>query len=95
MPEPIYTIHDLASETGVTTRTIREWIVYGLVQRSIPNDSPGIYYTEDHLRRVMKVRDWRDSQITLRELAERIACIGEKALVVADPYRDTAWDDDE
>lgn len=87
-PTPIYTIHDLSSETNVTTRRIREWIEKKLVPPATGRSQDGINYTEPHLRRVILVRDWIESQITLEELAERIEILGDKALEVPDPYAD-------
>lgn len=88
---PIYTIYDLSSHSGVNHWTIRDWITAGVVPKGI---GKGICYTESHLRRVNMVRDWRESQITLEELAERIEILGEKALEVPDPYANyDGWDE--
>lgn len=84
----IYTIHDLASETGVSVKTIQQWTYRKLVPPATGRNQNGINYTESHLRRVIKVRDWMESQITQAELAERIEILGEKALEVSDPYAD-------
>lgn len=84
--QPIYTLGDISSETGVSTRRIRLWIEKRVVPEAVSRNADGINYTESHLRRVRMVRDWVESQITLPELAERIEILGEKALEVVDPY---------
>lgn len=85
-PTPMYTIYDLSSETGVPVGTIKRWLHYGLVPAAGKRGADGINYTKDHLRRVRLVKEWRESCVTMQEMAERIAILGEKALIVEDPY---------
>src|SRR5690606_38256380 len=68
---PIYTIHDLASYTGVNPRRIRSWIEKGVVLRAYNNKPHPERYGDAHLRAIRDVLDIKDQQVTLRDLAER------------------------
>lgn len=82
---PIYTIHDLASYTGVNPRRIRSWIEKGVVPRAYNNKPHPERYGDAHLRAIREVLEIKDQQVTLRDLAERKGYKPE--------FRD--WEDDE
>ena len=93
--QPVYTIYDLSSESGVKVSTIRRWTHRKLIPPPASHHPTGVNYTESHMRRVVRIRDWQESQITLDELAERIDVLGDRALETVDPYAGYGWDDDD
>ena len=89
-PKAIYTISDLASESGVPARTIRYWIEKKLVPQSYATANPGDWqlprYGPEHLKRIQKLQRWRESKPTWSDLAERLEAMGDRALDIPDVY---------
>jgi DNA-binding transcriptional MerR regulator len=67
-----YSLADLARVTGVTPRTVRYYIVQGLLPGA--NESgPGASYDERHLRRLRLIRELQRQHLPLAEIRARLA----------------------
>ena len=68
----MYTKYDLESITGVTFRTIREWIRYQLVPRPSPPMGRNAAYSEAHVQAVLRAkRDLIDGRMTRADWRDR------------------------
>lgn len=70
--ETRYSLADLARVTGVTPRTVRYYIVGGLLPGA--NESgPGAWYDERHLQRLRLIRELQRQHLPLAEIRTRLA----------------------
>lgn len=70
--ESRHSLADLARVTGVTPRTVRYYIVQGLLPGA--NDAgPGAWYDERHLARLRLIRELQRQHLPLAEIRARLA----------------------
>lgn len=74
-PEPTlpdsrrYTIHEIASLAGLSTRTVRYYITEALVDR--PHGTKrGAWYGQRHLEQLLLIRRWTDAGLSLDRVRE-------------------------
>ena len=70
--EPRYRLADLARVTGVTPRTVRYYIVGGLLPGA-NEGGKGAWYDERHLIRLRLIRELQRQHLPLAEIRERLA----------------------
>lgn len=64
-----YTIHEIASLAGLSTRTVRYYIAEGLVDR--PHGTKrGAWYGQRHLEQLLLIRRWTDAGLSLDRVRE-------------------------
>jgi DNA-binding transcriptional MerR regulator len=96
-PESAYSLQDLVDLGGVTPRTIRYYIVQGLLP-SPGKAGPGTTYTDGHLNRLRLIRRLQREHLPLAEIRSRLAALDDAtvaALVEApasEPPADSAID---
>jgi DNA-binding transcriptional MerR regulator len=96
-PESEYSLQDLVDLGGVTPRTIRYYIVQGLLP-SPGKAGPGTTYTDGHLNRLRLIRRLQREHLPLAEIRSRLASLDDAtvaALVEApasEPPADSAID---
>jgi DNA-binding transcriptional MerR regulator len=64
-----YSIGELAALTGVTRRTIRFYVQKGLLQKPLGRGR-GNHYTEDHLERILKIRELQKDGVQLDRMRQ-------------------------
>ncbi len=60
----IYNIDTLARRAGLTRRTVRYYVQRGLLEPP-EGGGRGSYYTEEHLRRLERIRSWAEQGVPL------------------------------
>ncbi len=60
----IFNIDTLAQRTGLTRRTVRYYVQRGLLEPP-QGGGRGSYYTEEHLRRLERIRAWAEQGVPL------------------------------
>ena len=60
----IYNIDSLARRAGLTRRTVRYYVQRGLLEPP-QGGGRGSYYTEEHLRRLERIRSWAEQGVPL------------------------------
>lgn len=73
-PEREYSLQDLVDLGGVTPRTIRYYIVQGLLP-SPGKAGPGTTYTDGHLNRLRLIRRLQREHLSLAEIRARLAAL--------------------
>lgn len=68
-PQARLSIHELASLTGLSTRTVRYYIAEGLVDRP-HGQRRGAWYGSQHLQQLLRVRRWTDDGLSLERIRE-------------------------
>lgn len=64
-----YTIHEIASLAGLSTRTVRYYIAEALVDR--PHGTKrGAWYGQRHLEQLLLIRRWTDAGLSLDRVRE-------------------------
>ena len=64
-----YTIHEIASLAGLSTRTVRYYITESLVDR--PHGTKrGAWYGQRHLEQLLLIRRWTDAGLSLDRVRE-------------------------
>jgi DNA-binding transcriptional MerR regulator len=71
-----YSLADLARVTGVTPRTVRYYIVQGLLPGA-NETGPGAWYDERHLARLQLIRELQRQHLPLAEIRSRLAGLGD------------------
>ncbi|HEX8941288.1 MAG TPA: MerR family transcriptional regulator [Candidatus Limnocylindrales bacterium] len=71
MPDPAYSLTDLADLAGVTPRTVRYYVAQGLL--SSPGLGPGVRYGEGHLARLRLIKQLQRAHLPLAEIRSRLA----------------------
>lgn len=66
---------DLSQQSGVAERNIRFYIAKGLVDRP-EGEKRGAWYTATHLEQLLRVRQWRESGLSLDAIADLLASRG-------------------
>jgi DNA-binding transcriptional MerR regulator len=56
----LWRIGEVAKQTGVTTRTLRYWEEFGLLQPASRTDGGERLYGAGDVRRVTRIRDWQE-----------------------------------
>jgi DNA-binding transcriptional MerR regulator len=75
--EPRYSLAELARVTGVTPRTVRYYIVQGLLPGA--NDGgPAAWYDERHLGRLRLIRELQREHLPLAEIRARLEQLGDQ-----------------
>jgi DNA-binding transcriptional MerR regulator len=74
--ESRYSLADLARVTGVTPRTVRYYIVQGLLPGA-NETGPGAWYDERHLARLQLIRELQRQHLPLAEIRSRLAVLGD------------------
>jgi DNA-binding transcriptional MerR regulator len=67
-----FSIDELATLAGVTSRTVRYYIAEGLVQRP-EGEKRGAHYLRRHLEQLLLIRRWTDARISLDRVRELMA----------------------
>ena len=67
-----YSIDELATLAGVTSRTVRYYIAEGLLDRPA-GEKRGAHYLRRHLEQLLLVRRWTDAGLSLDRVRELIA----------------------
>jgi len=67
-----YSLADLARVTGVTSRTVRYYIVQGLLPGA-NETGPGAWYDHHHLSRLRLIRELQRQHLPLAEIRARLA----------------------
>lgn len=81
------TIDELSDATGLTRRTIRFYVISGVVAGPI-GQGPSARYPRAHVPRLRLVRRWQDEGLQLAVIAQRLAALSDveaSALVGAAP----------
>ena len=73
-PESEYSLQDLVDLAGVTPRTIRYYIVQGLLP-SPGKAGPGAIYTDGHLNRIRLIKRLQREHLPLAEIRARLAAL--------------------
>lgn len=68
------TIHELSDRSGVPVRTIRYYVAGGLIPNPVGRGK-GAEYSDEHLERLMLVRNLADRRIPLREIASTVGAL--------------------
>jgi DNA-binding transcriptional MerR regulator len=89
MPDDPYTLADLARLAGVTPRTVRYYVVQGLLP-SPEQAGPATRYTEGHLARLRLIRRLQREHLPLAEIRARLEGLDEQQILDA-----VGADDDE
>jgi DNA-binding transcriptional MerR regulator len=63
-----YTLTELADMTGISPRNIRYYISKGLLEGPV-QAGRNATYTEDHLKRLIEIRDRKQQGLSLHEIA--------------------------
>jgi len=96
-PGTEYSLQELADLAGVTPRTIRYYIVSGLLP-SPGKAGPGTTYTDGHLNRLRLVRRLQREHLPLAEIRSRLAALDDATLAAlveapaSEPPADSAID---
>lgn len=69
VPDPSYSIDELAALTELPRRTVRYYIQQGLVARPI-GEKRGAYYTASHLEQLLAIRKWQKAGLSLDRIRE-------------------------
>ena len=64
-----YTIHEIASLAGLSTRTVRYYIAEALVDRPL-GTKRGAWYVQRHLEQLLLIRRWTDAGLSLDRVRE-------------------------
>ncbi|MCC7140758.1 MAG: MerR family transcriptional regulator [Candidatus Eisenbacteria bacterium] len=75
--ERTYSIQELVQASGVPRRTVRYYVQLGLIPAP-EGAGRGHYYRDEHLRRLIRLREWQDQGRSLEEI--RAAFAGESSL---------------
>lgn len=81
-PERRYAIGELAELGGVSRRTVRYYVTRELVPPPT-GVGRGAYYTDDHLERLIRVRDLQAAGVPLNDIARHLDGDGAPAAPVA------------
>lgn len=76
MSDSAYTLADLCDLAGVTPRTVRYYVVEGLL-RSPGTTGPGARYDEGHLARLRLIRRLQREHLPLAEIRRRLAALAD------------------
>ena len=68
--DTMLTLNELSEETGVSSRTIRNWIEIGLVPHAKGRANTGGNYTAEHVQAVLTAKRHRRKQQSLRDMAK-------------------------
>ena len=96
-PESEYSLQDLVDLAGVTPRTIRYYIVQGLLP-SPGKAGPGATYTDGHLNRLRLIRRLQREHLPLAEIRTRLAALDDATVAAlaetpsSEPPADSAID---
>jgi DNA-binding transcriptional MerR regulator len=96
-PESEYSLQDLVDLGGVTPRTIRYYIVQGLLP-SPGKAGPGTTYTDGHLNRLRLIRRLQREHLPLAEIRSRLAALDDATVAAlveipaSEPPADSAID---
>ena len=96
-PESEYSLQDLVDLGGVTPRTIRYYIVQGLLP-SPGKAGPGTTYTDGHLNRLRLIRRLQREHLPLAEIRTRLAALDDATVAAlvetpsSEPPADSAID---
>lgn len=71
-PEERFSIDELATLAGATSRTVRFYIAEGLVDRPA-GEKRGAHYLRRHLEQLLLIRRWTDAGLSLDRVRELIA----------------------
>ncbi|HLR84731.1 MAG TPA: MerR family transcriptional regulator [Nocardioidaceae bacterium] len=82
MPDTSFTIEELAQRTGMTVRALRSWNSRGLLPPAQIRGRTG-YYTDEHVRRVERVRALIGEGYNLGVIAKMLATADDEESVVA------------
>ena len=85
--ENAYSLQDLADLSGVSPRTIRYYVVQGLLP-SPGQVGPGAHYTDGHLARLRLIGRLKSGHLPLAEIRTRLASLDDETiadLVAAEP----------
>ncbi len=63
----VFNIDTLAQKAGLTRRTVRYYVQRGLLEPP-QGGGRGSYYTEDHLRRLERIRAWSEQGVPLMHI---------------------------
>jgi DNA-binding transcriptional MerR regulator len=66
-----YSIHELATLGGLSTRTVRFYISEGLIDRP-EGAKRGAWYGERHLQQLLTIRRWTDGGLSLERVRESL-----------------------
>ncbi|MEN9417558.1 MAG: hypothetical protein RI988_1178 [Pseudomonadota bacterium] len=67
--EDRFSIHELATLSGLSTRTVRYYITEGLVDR--PHGAKrGAWYAQRHLQQLLLIRRWTEAGLSLERVRE-------------------------
>ncbi|WP_334109114.1 MerR family transcriptional regulator [Methylobacillus sp.] len=86
MSAGVYTINDIADAAGVSSGRVKTWIRWRLLPPALSSSPDGRNYTTDHMHRAVRLQAWFEARVTVCDLAERLAVMGDRALDVCAPY---------
>lgn len=108
-PPAAYTMEELTAATGVTARTVRYYIVEGLLPPP-EGAGPATTYSDVHRNRLLLIGTMKDAYLPLKEIRRRLATMREDEIADAvaphedvssshfaldDIEGDVAWSDDD
>lgn len=67
MSETKYSIAEIVEQTDITRRTLRYYIAQGVLMPPV-GQGRSAFYTDEHLKRVRKVREMQDKGLTLAQI---------------------------
>jgi DNA-binding transcriptional MerR regulator len=67
-----FTADELATLANVPRRTLRYYIQLGLVDRPV-GETRAAYYTRQHLKRLLEIRDYTDQGFSLERISELLS----------------------
>ncbi|MDB4985722.1 MAG: HTH-type transcriptional regulator cueR [Myxococcaceae bacterium] len=79
MPGGVCTMEELEAETGISSRTLRQWIRLRILPAPI-GKGRGSRYDQRHLLRARAVRALRAQQVSLPEVRQRLASLSNEQL---------------
>ena len=71
-PGQQFTADELATLANVPRRTLRYYIQLGLVDRPV-GETRAAYYTRQHLKRLLEIRDYTDQGFSLERIGELLS----------------------
>lgn len=72
LPEPTYSLDNLAALVELPKRTVRYYIQLGLVDRPV-GETRGAHYTPHHLKQLLQIRKWTAAGLSLDRVREIVA----------------------